>query len=47
MTSACHQVDVFSRVLKTSILSFLNDSDEFMEKRLDEFIVGLVQLLSS
>lgn len=37
VTSACHQIEVFSRVLKTSIHSFLDDGDEFMQKRLEEF----------
>ena len=39
VASACHQIDVFSRVLKTSIQSFLDDSDEFMQERLEEFTV--------
>lgn len=44
VTSACHQVDVFSRVLKTSIHSFLEDSDEFMQKRVEEFTVWYLGL---
>ena len=45
MTSACHQIEVFSRVLKTSINSFLEDGEEFMRKSLEKFTVSCCGLI--
>lgn len=45
VTSACHQIEVFSRVLKTSINSFLEDGEEFMQKSLEKFTVSCCGLI--
>ncbi|XP_052815381.1 negative elongation factor D-like isoform X1 [Mya arenaria] len=37
VSTACHQIEVFSRVLRTSITSFLEGGVEVMEKNLPEF----------
>ncbi|XP_060603778.1 negative elongation factor D-like [Ruditapes philippinarum] len=37
VSTACHQIEVFSRVLRTSISSFLEGGVEIMEKNLPEF----------
>ncbi|XP_045193962.1 negative elongation factor D-like [Mercenaria mercenaria] len=37
VSTACHQIEVFSRVLRTSISSFLEGGVEVMEKNLPEF----------
>ena len=39
MSTACHQIEVFSRVLRTSITTFLEGGVEVMEKNLPEFTV--------
>lgn len=39
MSTACHQIEVFSRVLRTYISSFLEGGEETMEKNLTEFTV--------
>ena len=41
MSTACHQIEVFSRVLRTSITTFLEGGVEVMEKNLPEFTVSL------
>lgn len=37
VSTACHQIEVFSRVLRTSISSFLEGGEETIEKNLPEF----------
>ncbi|KAL5012912.1 hypothetical protein ScPMuIL_011463 [Solemya velum] len=37
VSTACHQIEVFSRVLRTSITSMLEGGEEIMEKNLPEF----------
>ncbi|KAK7505402.1 hypothetical protein BaRGS_00003564 [Batillaria attramentaria] len=37
VSTACHQIEVFSRVLRTSISSFLEAGEEALEKQLPEF----------
>ncbi|XP_041375763.1 negative elongation factor D-like isoform X2 [Gigantopelta aegis] len=37
VSTACHQIEVFSRVLRTSISSFLEAGEEAIEKNLPEF----------
>lgn len=37
VSTACHQIEVFSRVLRTYISSFLEGGEETMEKNLTEF----------
>ncbi|XP_050395724.1 negative elongation factor D [Patella vulgata] len=37
VSTACHQIEVFSRVLRTSISSFLEGGEEAIEKNLQEF----------
>ena len=39
VSTACHQIEVFSRVLRTSISSFLESGEETVEKNLAEFTV--------
>ena len=39
MSTACHQIEVFSRVLRTSISGFLEGGEEALEKHLPEFTV--------
>ena len=40
VSTACHQIEVFSRVLRTSITTFLEGGVEVMEKNLPEFTVS-------
>ncbi|KAK3792170.1 hypothetical protein RRG08_055432 [Elysia crispata] len=37
VSTACHQIEVFSRVLKTSVATFLEGGEESLEKHLPEF----------
>ncbi|KAH9499747.1 hypothetical protein Btru_077720 [Bulinus truncatus] len=37
VSTACHQIEVFTRVLKTSIASFLEGGEEAIQKHLPEF----------
>ncbi|XP_005104209.1 negative elongation factor D [Aplysia californica] len=37
VSTACHQIEVFSRVLKTSVASFLSGGEEALTKHLPEF----------
>ncbi|CAI9717071.1 negative elongation factor D-like [Octopus vulgaris] len=37
VSTACHQIEVFSRVLRTSITTFLEGGEEALEKNLPEF----------
>ncbi|XP_063439712.1 negative elongation factor D-like [Mytilus trossulus] len=37
VSTACHQIEVFSRVLRTTISSLLNGGEELLEKNLPEF----------
>ena len=39
VSTACHQIEVFSRVLKTSACSFLEEGEMTMESNLPEFSV--------
>lgn len=39
VSTACHQIEVFSRVLRTSISMFLQYGEEALEKHLPEFTV--------
>jgi negative elongation factor C/D len=39
VSTACHQIEVFSRVLRTSVSSFLESGEEAFEKNLSEFTV--------
>ena len=39
VSTACHQIEVFSRVLRTSISGFLEGGEEALEKHLPEFTV--------
>ncbi|KAF6020116.1 NELFCD [Bugula neritina] len=36
VSTACHQLEVFSRVLKTSISSYLNDTDSFLKHNISD-----------
>jgi len=40
VSTACHQIEVFSRVLRTSITSFLEGGEDAVEKNLPEFTVS-------
>ncbi len=40
VSTACHQIEVFSRVLRTSITSLLEGGEEALEKNLSEFSVS-------
>ena len=40
VSTACHQIEVFSRVLRTSITTFLEGGVDIMEKNLPEFTVS-------
>ncbi|BFZ13494.1 hypothetical protein BsWGS_16533 [Bradybaena similaris] len=37
VSTACHQIEVFTRVLKTSVATFLEGGEEALEKHLPEF----------
>lgn len=39
VSTACHQIEVFTRVLKTSVATFLEGGEEALEKHLPEFTV--------
>ena len=41
MSTACHQIEVFSRVLKTSASTFLEEGEQTMDNNLPEFSVSL------
>ena len=41
MSTACHQIEVFSRVLKTSVCSFLEEGEQTIDSNLPEFSVSL------
>jgi hypothetical protein len=45
VSTACHQIEVFSRVLRTSISSLLEGDKESLEKNLPEFTVSTLVLL--
>ena len=47
VSTACHQIEVFSRVLKTSVAAFLEGGEESLEKHLPEFTVRVCQLYVS
>ena len=32
----CHQIEVFSRILKTSVTTFLNSDEENLQKNMEE-----------
>lgn len=40
VSTACHQIEVFSRVLKTSVGGFLEDGEVMMDTNLPEFAVS-------
>ena len=40
VSTACHQIEVFSRVLRTSITTFLEAGPDAIEKNLQEFTVS-------
>ena len=42
VSTACHQIEVFSRVMKTSSCSFVEEGDESLEANLPEFAVSKV-----
>ena len=41
MSTACQQLEVFSRVLRTSLATLLDGGEENLEKNLPEFAVSL------
>ena len=41
VSTACQQIEVFSRVLKTSACSFLEEGEQTFENNLPEFSVSL------
>ena len=41
VSTACHQIEVFSRVLKTSASSFLEEGEQTIDNNLPEFSVSL------
>lgn len=45
VSTACHQIEVFTRVLKTSVATFLEGGEEALEKHLPEFTVCEMFLL--
>lgn len=47
VSTACHQIEVFSRVLRTSITTFLEGGVEVMEKNLPEFTVSVLPFPTS
>jgi len=44
VSTACQQIEVFSRVLKTSACSFLEEGEQTFENNLPEFSVSLWQV---
>lgn len=40
VSTACHQIEVFSRVLKTSVTGFLEEGEVMMDTNLPEFAVS-------
>jgi len=40
VSTACHQIEVFSKVLRTSITMFLDGREDAIEKHLAEFTVS-------
>lgn len=42
VSTACHQIEVFSRVLRTSITGMLEGGEEIITKNLPEFTVSLI-----
>ena len=40
VSTACHQIEVFSRVLKTSACSFLEEGEQSIDNNLPEFSVS-------
>lgn len=40
VSTACHQLEVFSRVLKTSVSSYLSDTDAFLKNNMQDFAVS-------
>ena len=40
VSTACHQIEVFSRVLKTSASSFLEEGEQTIDNNLPEFSVS-------
>lgn len=45
VSTACQQLEVFSRVLRTSLATILDGGEENLEKNLPEFAVSLLLLL--
>lgn len=45
VSTACQQLEVFSRVLRTSLATLLDGGEENLEKNLPEFAVSIPQLL--
>jgi negative elongation factor C/D len=41
VATACHQIEVFSRWLRTAINGFLEGGEETLEKNLPEFTVSI------
>ena len=41
VSTACHQIEVFSRVLKTSASAFLEEGEQTIDNNLPEFSVSL------
>ncbi|XP_067931897.1 negative elongation factor D-like [Watersipora subatra] len=37
VSTACHQLEVFSRVLKTSVSSYLNNTESFLKDKMQDF----------
>ena len=46
VSTACHQIEVFSKVLRTFISGFLIGGDENREKTLEDFTVGFALCVS-
>lgn len=46
VSTACQQLEVFSRVLRTSLATLLDGGEENLEKNLPEFAVRLTYPLS-
>lgn len=44
MSTACQQLEVFSRVLRTSLATLLDGGEENLEKNLPEFAVRLCEI---
>ena len=40
VSTACHQIEVFSRVLKTSACTFLEEGEQTIDSNLPEFSVS-------